>query len=155
MSSSIGQNPTLFFLSATCDKILSWVVEIWMKNHLVSDSNCNTVKCIIPQTLYKEWQIMLGLTFSAGDTTPRSTISIEQDNQELVTLNIIFSVVSKPYEQWVQGEKEKCPFRSCCLPLVSRNFRGASHYGRRSRSHQFPPIILQETKSSQLLGPSH
>ena len=30
-------------LFATCDKILSWVIEIWMKNHLVSDGNCNTV----------------------------------------------------------------------------------------------------------------
>ena len=32
-----------FFLSKICDEILSWVVEIWMKNHLVSDSICNTV----------------------------------------------------------------------------------------------------------------
>ena len=30
-------------LSATCDEMLSWVIEIGMKNHLVSDSNCNTV----------------------------------------------------------------------------------------------------------------
>jgi hypothetical protein len=29
--------------SATCDEILSWMIEIWMKNHLVSDSNWNTV----------------------------------------------------------------------------------------------------------------
>ena len=26
-----------------CDKILSWMIEIWMKTHLVSLSNCNTV----------------------------------------------------------------------------------------------------------------
>jgi hypothetical protein len=30
-------------LSATCDEILSWMIEILMKNHLVSDSNYNTV----------------------------------------------------------------------------------------------------------------
>ena len=30
-------------LVETCDEILSWVIEIWMKNHLVSDSNCYTV----------------------------------------------------------------------------------------------------------------
>jgi len=28
----------------TCDdEMLSWVIEIWMKIHLVSDYNCNTV----------------------------------------------------------------------------------------------------------------
>jgi hypothetical protein len=31
--------------------------------------------------------------------------------------------------------------------------RGASHYGRRSRGRRFPPIKLQETKSS--IDPSH
>jgi hypothetical protein len=31
-----------------------------MKNHLVSDSNCDTCKSIIPQNYDKEWQIMLG-----------------------------------------------------------------------------------------------
>ena len=36
----------------------------------------------------------VGLTFSVGDTMLQFTISIEQDNLELVTLNIIFSVVS-------------------------------------------------------------
>ena len=30
-------------LSATCDEILAWTIEIGMKNHLVSDSNCNTI----------------------------------------------------------------------------------------------------------------
>jgi hypothetical protein len=30
-------------LSATCDEILSRVITIWMKTHLVSDNNCNTV----------------------------------------------------------------------------------------------------------------
>ena len=30
-------------LSATCDEILSWMVGIWTKNHLLSNSNCNTV----------------------------------------------------------------------------------------------------------------
>ena len=30
-------------LSATCDEILSWVIENWMQNHLVSDINYNIV----------------------------------------------------------------------------------------------------------------
>ena len=32
-------------LSATWDEMLSWMNEIWMNNHLVSDGNC---KIIIP-----------------------------------------------------------------------------------------------------------
>ena len=35
-------------LSATCDEILSWMIEIWMENHSVSDSNCNTVNLQSP-----------------------------------------------------------------------------------------------------------
>ena len=30
-------------LLRTRDEILSWMIEIWMKKHFVSDSNCNTV----------------------------------------------------------------------------------------------------------------
>ena len=37
-------------------------------------------KSIIPKKTYKEWQIILGLTFRVGDTIPRFTITIEQDN---------------------------------------------------------------------------
>ena len=36
-------------LSATCDEILSWMIEIWMENNLVSDSNCNTVNLQPPK----------------------------------------------------------------------------------------------------------
>ena len=35
-------------LSTTCDEILSWMIENWMKNHLVSDNICNTVKLQSP-----------------------------------------------------------------------------------------------------------
>ena len=36
--------PKLYrLLLATCDEIMSWIIEIWMQNHLVSASNCNTV----------------------------------------------------------------------------------------------------------------
>ena len=38
-------NPYLL-LSATCDEILSWLFEIWMKGHLVSNSNRNTINVI-------------------------------------------------------------------------------------------------------------
>ena len=30
-------------LSTSCDEILSWMIEIWMKICLVSDNNCNTM----------------------------------------------------------------------------------------------------------------
>ena len=34
----------LYLLSSTtCDELLWWMIEIWMKIHLVSDSNCNIV----------------------------------------------------------------------------------------------------------------
>jgi hypothetical protein len=35
-------NPYLL-LSATCDEMLLWMIEIWMTKYLVSDSYCNTV----------------------------------------------------------------------------------------------------------------
>ena len=40
-------------LSKTCDEIVSWMIEICMKNNLVT-SNCNTVKLKSPHKLYKE-----------------------------------------------------------------------------------------------------
>ena len=51
MISSIGQNPTF-----SCDETLSWMIEIWMKIHLVSDNNCNTVNLYSPHhpKIYKE-----------------------------------------------------------------------------------------------------
>ena len=52
-------NPYLL-LWAACDEKLSWMIEIWMKYHLVSDSNCNIVILQSPRIYYKEWQIMLG-----------------------------------------------------------------------------------------------
>jgi hypothetical protein len=60
-------------ISTTCDEILSWLIEIWMKNHLVSDSNCNTVRPYYPLTL-QGMTNNVGLTFSAGDTTPLFTM---------------------------------------------------------------------------------
>ena len=45
-----------------------------------------------PKKDYKEWQNNDGLT-SVGDTIPRFTLSTEQEQLELVTLNIIYSVV--------------------------------------------------------------
>ena len=44
MDEFIPWSKPYILLSATCDKILSWMIEIWMKNHLVSDNICNTVK---------------------------------------------------------------------------------------------------------------
>ena len=46
--------------STTYDEMLLWMIEIWMKNHSVSDSNCKHHKSIIPPKLYEEQQTMLG-----------------------------------------------------------------------------------------------
>ena len=78
MSSSIGHNPT-FSLLATRDEILSWMIETWMEKHLVSDSNCNSLNPNPPKNL-QGMTINVRLAFSVGDTTPRLTISHEQDN---------------------------------------------------------------------------
>ena len=78
MSSSIDQTPTF-----SCDVPLSQMIEIWMRNHLVSDCNFNTVKCIISQFIYfyKERQIVLGLHLVLETNTKlQFTISIEQDD---------------------------------------------------------------------------
>ena len=45
--SSIGQNH-VFLLLATRHEILLWMIEIWMKSHLVSDSNCNIINLKFP-----------------------------------------------------------------------------------------------------------
>ena len=63
-------------LSSIGDGILSWMTEIWMKNHLVSDSNCNIYN--LPKIL-QGMTNNVGLTFSVDDTIPRFAISIEQD----------------------------------------------------------------------------
>ena len=65
-----------FLLSATYDEILSWMTEIWMKNHLVSASICNTVNVSSPPKL-QGMTINGGLTFSVGDTILRFAISVE------------------------------------------------------------------------------
>ena len=67
MSSSIGQNPTL--LSSTCDGILSWMIEIWMKCNLINDSDCNIVILGSPKKLQGVINNVM-LTFSVGDTIP-------------------------------------------------------------------------------------
>ena len=63
-------------LSTTYDEILLWMIEIWMKIHLVSDNNRNTVNLYPPQK-NQGMTNNVGLTFSVGDTIPRFTISIE------------------------------------------------------------------------------
>ena len=59
-------NPYLL-LSATCDEILSWMIEMWMKSHLVSDSNCNTINLYPPKNLQKLTN-NVGLIFSVTNT---------------------------------------------------------------------------------------
>jgi hypothetical protein len=66
-------------LSSTCDEMLSWMIEVWMNNQLVSDVNCNTINIVSPPKS-QGMTNNVGLTFSVGDTILRFTISIEQDN---------------------------------------------------------------------------
>ena len=54
--------------------MLTWMIEIRMKNHLVSDSNCQHHKSIIPQKTYKETTNNVELTFSFGDTIVFSVV---------------------------------------------------------------------------------
>ena len=63
MSSSISPKPYLL-LSATCDERLSRMIEIWMRNHLVRGSKCNTVETHNPQTNLQGTTNNVGLTFS-------------------------------------------------------------------------------------------
>ena len=76
MSSSIGQKPNLF-LSATCGEMLSWMIEIWMKNHLV----IATLPIYNPQKNLQRKTNNVGFTFSVGGTIPWVTISIGQHDQ--------------------------------------------------------------------------
>ena len=66
-------------LPATRDEKLSHVIDIWMKNHLASDSIHNTANLQSPPK--KQGMINdVALTFSVSDTTLWFAISVEQDN---------------------------------------------------------------------------
>ena len=67
-------------LSTTCDEILSWMDEIWMKNHLASDNTSQHCNFIISP---KELQGMtndVGLHLELMMLHRGFTIDIEQDN---------------------------------------------------------------------------
>ena len=55
------------------------MIVFWMKNQLVSNSNCNT-NTVNLESLQKVEGMTnnVGLTFNVGDAMPRFTISIEQ-----------------------------------------------------------------------------
>jgi len=55
------------------------MIEIWMKNHLVSDIFCNTIN--------------VGLTFSVDDTILRFAECMGARQLELVTLSTLFSII--------------------------------------------------------------
>ena len=56
------------------------VIEVWMKNHMISDSNYQHCKPIISPKKLQGMPIKVGLTFSVGGTTQWFTISIEHGN---------------------------------------------------------------------------
>ena len=64
-----------------------------MRHHLESDSNCNIVIDNPPKNL-QGLTNNVGLRFTVGDTLLRFTISVGEDNLELVTQNTIFNIVS-------------------------------------------------------------
>ena len=64
-------------LSATCDEILSWMVEIWMKNQSVSDSFI--IYNPPPKKKLQGMTNNYGLTFSVDDAIMWFPISIEQN----------------------------------------------------------------------------
>ena len=52
-------------LTTTCDEILSWMIKIWLKIHLVSDSKCNYVNLYgIPKQIFSRMTNNVGLTLS-------------------------------------------------------------------------------------------
>ena len=73
--------PKLYLLlSSTCDEILSWMIKLWMKNHLISNNNLQDRKSIIFLKSLQGMTNNIGSTLSVGGTTPRYTVSDEQDN---------------------------------------------------------------------------
>ena len=56
------------------------MIEIWMRNHLVSDNNCNTINLQSPQLFLQVMTNNVGPTINVDDTTPWFTMSMEQDD---------------------------------------------------------------------------
>ena len=71
MDELIHWSKPCLLLSATCGEILSWLIEIWMKVHLVSDSSCNSVNLESPHPQLQRMTNNVGFTFSVGDIIPR------------------------------------------------------------------------------------
>ena len=75
-----------------------------MKNHLVSDSNCNIVNSILPQINFKEWQITWGkhlvlMTLNCGwHLTLSETIGIGDNPCFIIT-----NSWNVPPPPWVDG----------------------------------------------------
>ena len=55
---------------------MSWMIENWMKNHLICDNNHNI---LIYNTKLMEWRIMLGLHLVSVTLYMQFATGIEQD----------------------------------------------------------------------------
>jgi len=66
-------------LSTTCDEVLSWMIEIWMRHRLVSGNNRNTINLKSPNFL-QGMTNNVGFKLSVGETISQFTIIFEQDN---------------------------------------------------------------------------
>ena len=88
----------------TCDEILSWMIEIQMKNHLVNDCNCNTINLQSTQKI-QGFTNNAGLKFSVGDTILRFTVSIDHTTilvyLQQILLWIIFQLVCVTIRSYV------------------------------------------------------
>ena len=69
------------FSSTTCDELLLWMIEIWIKIDPVCDSNCKNCNSIIFPKKLQGLKNIFGLTFSVVDTILWVAISNEQDNR--------------------------------------------------------------------------
>ena len=45
------------------------MIQVWMKDHLVSDNIYNTIKSIVPKYIFQGLMNNVRFTFSVGDTT--------------------------------------------------------------------------------------
>ena len=61
-----------------CDETLSRMIEIWMRDRLVSDNNLQHSKSIIPQFFLQGTTNNVRLTLSVCDTTPGFTIVLSK-----------------------------------------------------------------------------
>ena len=101
-------------LSATCDEILSWMIEIWTKNHFVSDNNCNsTVNPKCPKNLQGVTN-NVGLTFSVGLVTPYH--GLQSVLSKTIRINDTTYHIQGAFVTWVKNDTLGEMLQQCITP---------------------------------------